>query len=126
MTQIVKETVAHRSPNAVVTKASVKDSPSQTIMYLVYFFVGVLDILLAFRLILKLTGANPASGFVSFIYGITQLFILPFQGIFPTATTQGAVTTAVFEPATLVAMVVYAALGWGIVQLVAILSRQAE
>ena len=43
-----------------------------------------------------------------------------------TATTQGAVTTAVFEPSTLVAIFVYAALSWGIVRLIAILSKQSE
>jgi hypothetical protein len=126
MPQVIQKTVTKQTPDVAVTESKTEDTPSQTVMYLIYFFFGILEILLAFRFVLRLTGANPATGFVSFIYGVTQLFIAPFRGIFPAATTQGAVTTAVFEPQTLVALVVYAALAWGIVRLVEILSRQSE
>jgi hypothetical protein len=126
MPQVIQETVTQQSPTAVVTKSTTLDTPAQTIIYLVYFFSGVLEILLLFRFLLKATGANPGSGFVSFTYGVTQFFTWPFRGIFPAASTQGAVTTAIFEPSTLVAMVVYAAIAWGVVQLVMILSRQSE
>lgn len=114
------------NPSTSSTPAAPKAEKSQTINYIIYFVLGLVEVLLAFRLILKLTGANPLSGFVSFIYSLTQIFIVPFTGIFPQATTQGAVTTAVFDPATLVAMVVYAVLAWGIMQLVVILSRKKE
>ena len=103
-----------------------KVESSQTVAYLIYFIFGVLEFLLLFRLIFKLLGANPTSGFVSLIYSITQLFVLPFNGIFPLSTTEGAVTTAILEPSTLVAVVVYAILAWGIIQLVAILSRRQQ
>jgi hypothetical protein len=126
MTQVIEKTVTQRTPNAIVTESKTQDTPSQTVMYLIYFLSGVLDLLLAFRFVLKLTGANPATAFVKFIYGMTQIFVMPFRGIFPAATTQGAVTTAVFEPQTLVAIVVYAAIAWGIVRLVEIFSRQSE
>ncbi len=107
--------------HAVTSAVSEKVAPSQTAIYIMYFLLSTVEILLAFRLILKLTGANPVSGFVSFIYGLTQIFVLPFRGIFSAATTQGLETTAVFEPATVVAMVVYAVLAWMIVQLFTIL-----
>lgn len=126
MAQIIEKSVTKQTPNSRTTELKTENSLSQTAMYLVYFLFGVLDILLVFRFILKLTGANPSTGFVQFIYGTTQIFIAPFRGIFPAATTQGAVTTAVFEPQTLVAVAVYGALAWGIVSLVGILSRQSE
>ncbi len=85
--------------------------------YLVYYFLGVLEVLLAFRLLFKLLGANPDSGFVSFIYSVTNVFLAPFSGIFHTATSQGVETTSVLEPATLIAIVVYGILGWGIAKL---------
>lgn len=47
-------------------------------------------------------------------------------GIFRAAVSQGVETTAVLEPATLVAIVVYAVLAWGIAQLVMILSRKTQ
>ncbi len=106
--------------------AGVKAEKSQTIGYIIYFLFGVIEILFIFRLVFKLTGANPTSGFVSFIYSLTQLFIAPFSGIFPQATTPGLATTAVLEPATLVAIVVYAVLAWGITQIVVILSGRKK
>ncbi|HJY98408.1 MAG TPA: YggT family protein [Patescibacteria group bacterium] len=93
---------------------------------LIYFLFGVLEVLLVFRLIFKLAGASYGSVFVNFIYSLTGIFILPFAGIFRSATTEGIETTAVLEPATLVAILVYAALAWGIVALVGILSRERE
>ena len=84
----------------------------------------MLEILLAFRFILKLAGASRSSAFVNFIYGLTGIFILPFEGIFRRAVTQGIETTAVLEPSTMVALAVYAVLAWGIVILVRIFSRE--
>lgn len=101
-------------------------STSQTVGYLVYFLFGVLEVLLTFRLIFKLAGASHGSYFVDLIYGLTGIFILPFAGIFRQATTTGVETTAVLEPATLVAMVVYGLLAWGIVALVRILSGENQ
>lgn len=99
---------------------------SQTAGKLIYYFFGVVEILLAFRLILKLMGASAGSGFVSGIYSIAGIFIAPFQGIFQRITTQGAETTSVFEPATLVAIIVYVLIAWGIVKLIQIFSGEKE
>jgi hypothetical protein len=90
----------------------------------VYFIFGVLEILLAFRLLLKLTGASISSSFVGFIYALTGIFILPFEGIFRRGYAPGIETKAIFEPSTLVAIVVYAVLAWGIVKLIRIFSRE--
>jgi hypothetical protein len=88
--------------------------------YLVYYVLGVLEILLAFRFVFKLLGASSVSGFVSFIYSLSGPFVTPFSGIFSTATTTGVNATAVLEPATIIAMIVYAILGWGIGKLITI------
>jgi glucan phosphoethanolaminetransferase (alkaline phosphatase superfamily) len=103
-----------------------KATGSQTVAYVVYFIFGVLDILLAFRLVLRLLGASTGSSFVSAIYNISVVFIVPFEGIFHVATTQGIETTSVFEPATLVAIIVYGILAWGIVKLITIFSGEKE
>lgn len=129
MAEIIKETTLTQGNSGkpvvkspVVTKAT----NSQTYEYLVYYFFGALEILLAFRLILKLAGANIYSAFVGLIYGLTGIFILPFQGIFHQGYTQGLVTTSVLEPSTLVALVVYAVLAWGIVKLLRIFSGEQQ
>ncbi|MEA4902260.1 YggT family protein [Desulfitobacterium sp.] len=88
---------------------------------IVYYVLGVLEVLLAFRLVFKLLGANPASPFVAFIYSLTQIFLYPFTGIFPTAVTKGLEAQAILEPTTIIAMIVYAVIAWGIVKLIGIM-----
>lgn len=129
MTEIVQESVTTQNEGpkaAVTTEVKRVASSSQTVEYLIYFMLGALEILLAFRLVLKLMGASMASGFVGLIYSLTGLFILPFEGIFRRGTTQGIETTSILEPSTLVAIVVYAVLAWGIVKLVKIFSGEKQ
>ncbi|MGE5404848.1 MAG: YggT family protein [Candidatus Saccharibacteria bacterium] len=92
----------------------------------VYYVLGLLEILFAFRLIFKLLGANPGSTFVSVIYSVTQAFLYPFIGIFGTATTRGIETQSVLEPSTLIGMIVYALLAWGIVKLIEIYKVRSD
>ena len=95
-----------------------------TIIRVVYYILGLLEVLLAFRLVFKLLGANPGSGFVSFIYTVSEVFLLPFTAIFRTAATEGIETRAVLEPSTVIAMIVYALIAWGIVKLVVIMRER--
>ena len=83
----------------------------------VYYILGIIEVLLGFRLVFKLLGANPGSVFVSFIYEKTQVLLVPFNAIFRTESTPGIETTAVLEPSTIIAMVVYTLIAWGIVKL---------
>lgn len=129
MAEIVKETVTtqNQGPKAAVT-TEVKQvaSGQQTIEYLIYFIFGALEVLLVFRLVLKLMGANPGSAFVNFVYSLTRIFILPFEGIFRRGFTEGIETTSVLEPSVIVAIIVYAVVAWGIVMLVRIFSRERQ
>lgn len=87
---------------------------------------GLIEVILAFRLIFKLLGANPDNGFVKGIYSITEFVADIFEGIFPKASTGGAVTTAVFEPGTLIAMVIIALLFWLVMALMKPHTRVVE
>ncbi len=104
--------------NEVIIKTQ---EESFTARRVVYYILGILEVLFAFRLVFKLLGANPNSGFVSFIYSITQVFLVPFNAIFRSATTQGIEAKAVLEPSTIIAMIVYAVIAWGIVKLLIIM-----
>lgn len=134
MAEIVQETLTTQgntvSPvvNKTTKNTTVKSTAtsSQTIEYLIYFVLGALEILLAFRLALKLTGASMASDFVSIVYSLSSIFVLPFEGIFRKGFADGIETTAVLEPATLVALIVYAVLALGVVKLLRILSREQQ
>ena len=87
----------------------------------VWFVVGVINTLLAIRFILLLLGANQGAGFVDFIYGITAALVLPFTGIFGEPT----YGSFVFEWSSLLAIVVYSLIGWGVAKLLT-LSRPHE
>jgi hypothetical protein len=129
MAEIVKETVTTQKDDTSTVKVApvkMEATTSQTVGYLVYFFFGALEILLAFRLILRLAGASMGNAFVSLVYGITGIFILPFRGIFHSGLAQGIETTSVFESSTLIAIIVYAVLAWGIVKLLSVLSGEKQ
>jgi len=121
---VTTEETGVEQPSKKPTKR--ESTGTQTMEYIVYYIFGAIEVLLAFRLVLRLFGANPNSTFVSWIYGLSAIFIAPFQGIFPSPTTEGAVTTAVFEPATLVAIIFYAVLAWGIAKLISIFAGERQ
>ena len=65
----------------------------------------IINVFLIIRLILKITGANPGTAFVNFIYSLTALLVSPFSGIFSNASDN--VNSGVFEWSTLIAIIVY-------------------
>jgi hypothetical protein len=93
---------------------------------IIFYLLGILEILFAFRLVFKVLGANPESSFVSIIYSVTTLFLAPFYGIFRMAVTDGIETQSVLEPALIIAMIVYAALAWGISKFIDIMNNRKE
>ncbi len=93
------------------------NSPSTKPLYrgvqVVWYILGFIEVLLLFRLFLKLLGANPAAGFTAFIYGITFIFASPFINVFRVTYLEGSV----FEWTTILAMFVYWVIAWGIIKL---------
>lgn len=93
------------------------NSPTTKSLYkgtqIVWYVLGLIETLLAFRVILKLLAANPEAGFSAFIYAITYVFAAPFLTVFKTV----YVANSVFEWTTLLAMAVYAIVAYGIVHL---------
>jgi hypothetical protein len=80
----------------------------------VWLLFGILEALLALRFGLKLIGANPASPFAVFIYGFTSLFLFLFTGLTGTPAAGGMV----LEFSTVIAMVVYALIGWALERII--------
>lgn len=129
MADITRETVTTREgdTNQVEAPDTEKEATgNQSAGYVIYFILGVIEIFLAFRFVLKLAGASTGSGFVNFIYSISGFFIAPFKGIFRSGLSQGVETTSVFDPATLIAIIVYALVAWGIVKLIQIGSGKKQ
>ena len=79
-----------------------------------YFVLGVLEVILLLRFLFRLLGANQGNSFVMFLYNLSYVFMAAFKGIF---SDQALGRNGVFEVSTLIAMIVYALLAWGIVSL---------
>jgi hypothetical protein len=95
----------------------VDEPASFTAARVIWFIAGVIIVLLALRFIFVLLGANSGNGFVHFIYSLSYPFAVPFFGIFSYSTHYGV---SRFEASTLVAIIVYALIAWGLARLVTI------
>src|SRR3954465_1997863 len=82
----------------------------------VWYILVVIEVLLAFRLVLKMLEGNPGAGFSSFIYGVTYIFTAPFLNVFHITNISGSI----FEWPTLLAMLVYGVVAYGLVKLLLI------
>jgi hypothetical protein len=87
---------------------------------LIYFVLGVLEVIMGLRWLFRLLGANTDNGFISFLYSISHPFVAPFNNIF---NDQALGKQGVFEFSTLIAMLVYALIAWGLVSLINLLLR---
>ena len=89
-------------------------SPSTKPLYrgtqVVWYVLGLIEVLLAFRFVLKLLGANPAAGFTNFIYDVTYLFAAPFLNVF----SKSYVASSTVEWTTILALVVCWVLSLGV------------
>ena len=77
---------------------------------LIWLFLGILEVLIALRIGLKLIGANPDSPIVALIYGFTYLFLFPFEGMTATPAAGGMV----LELSSFFAMLIYALIAWAV------------
>lgn len=76
---------------------------------LLSFVIGVVEVLLSLRFLLRLLGANSQASFVGWIYETTQPLLQPFLFAFPTPSIKGGF---VLEFTTLFALFAYAFIGY--------------
>lgn len=105
-TTVQKQTVAHREQTPTVVVAQ----------RIVWFIAGLITVLIALRFVFLLLGANRDAGFTDFIYSLSEPFVAPFNGIFG----EPVYGTSVFEVSSLLAIVIYLLIAWGIAKLLTI------
>lgn len=88
---------------------------------IVYYIMGIIIALLSIRIVLLLLAANQGNMFVDFIYALSGIFASPFFGIFSYTPAYGS---SVFEISSVVAIIIYALLGWAIAKLFTLGSRR--
>ncbi len=89
----------------------------------IYYLTGVIVALLALRVVLLLLGANASSPFVNFVYGLSGIFASPFYGIFGYQPSYGIST---LELSSIVAIIVYALVGYGLARLFTLNSNRSD
>jgi uncharacterized protein YggT (Ycf19 family) len=87
----------------------------------IWFIAGLLLVLLGFRFLLSLLGANTTNGLANFVYSASHPFVAPFFSLFRYNNVTYGVSH--FEIYTLVAMLFYAVVAWGIAKLVTLNRR---
>ena len=96
---------------------------SKLLRDLITFVIGLVELLLVFRFMLKLFAANPQASFVSWIYEMTEPLLAPFLLAFPTPSVQGGYT---LEFTTLFALFVYAFVGYLLQELLLIIGSRSS
>ena len=118
------DTEQHTTESRQTVTTDAQTAPGNVIARrVVWYIAGFIISLLALRILLLLLGANEASPFVSFIYTVSSLFAAPFYGMFNYTPTYGQ---SVLEISSLVAMLVYALIAWGIAKLLTLGSNRAD
>jgi hypothetical protein len=102
----------------MVYETPVAASPTVKPLYrgtqVVWYIFYVIETILLFRFLLRLIGANQGAGFTDFIYALSYPFVAPFLYVVGSPRVGGIV----FEWTTLLAMLVYWVVAWGIVRLI--------
>ena len=122
--RVVEQPVVTAAPvrDEYVSSSVVQDEAADRLTALdfatriIWFLTGLLLVGLVIRFILKATGANTASSFVSFVYNATAAFVAPFRGIF----TDSVSGSNVLEVSTIVAIIVWALIAFFVTWLLGI------
>jgi len=110
-------TSSERIPDAQTGQEYQKKKAVYRTYNIIWFLVGIVETLLAFRFVFELLGANPASGFTQLVYTFSYPFAEPFRSIFGIT----AVGGSVFDWSLIIAAIVYLLLGYGLIQLLRII-----
>ncbi len=114
---VVQEGDFEQRQEVVEDYAAARHNALVRLTQLIWLVFGLVEGLIALRVLLKLIGANPASPFAALIYSITDFFLWPFFGL--TATPQ--FNNLVLEIPSIIAMLVYALLAWVLVKVLWVL-----
>lgn len=117
--QVVKKTTRQVEPQAKGEAPQKVYEKKKTIFrfnQIIWYILGFIEVLLAFRVLLKMLGANSSVGFTSLIYSLTAPLAVPFSGILGVSI-EG---TSLIEWSTIIAAIVYLCIAWGLVYLLEI------
>jgi len=84
---------------------------------MIWLLLGILEAVIALRVVFKLIAVNAANPFATLLYNVTHLFVAPFASL----TSAPAVGGMVLEISSILAMIVYLLIAWALVRIVDVL-----
>ncbi len=81
---------------------------------IIWLLLGVLEALIALRVVFNLIAVNSANPIAAFLYNITTLFVAPFASLVGAPAAYGMV----LEISSIIAMIVYLLIAWAGVKIV--------
>ena len=84
---------------------------------IIWLLLGLLEAAIALRVVFKLIGVNAANPFAALIYSFTNLFVAPFTSLIGAPAAGGMV----LEISSIIAMIVYLLVAWGLERIVYVL-----
>ena len=121
-----EETMTTQHPGYATTERVTRDYAAERrlgvfqMTRLLWAGLGLLEIALLLRVLLKLIGANPDNGFTRLIYAFTLLPTAPFTGLTPTWVSG----ETILEVSTLIAMSIYWLVVWIVVRAIPIVMER--
>ena len=83
----------------------------------VWLLLGLLETVIGLRVIFKLIAVNGANSFAALLYNVTNLFVAPFTSLVKAPASGGMV----LEISSIIAMVVYLLIAWGLERIIYVL-----
>ena len=114
--RVTTESDAASGTSAADTEVVSSLSPARRAVESIYLVFGVFVVLLLIRMLLKLVAANPDAPFTGFVYGVSNVLLVPFHSLLANWVSGHSV----FEPSTTIAILVYGLVGWMLARLLAI------
>ena len=122
----VRETTTHNDGDGAVRRQVVTRHESTSgvavAQRVIWFIAGLITIIIALRFAFLLLGANRGADLTGFIYSISEPLVAPFTGIFGTP----VYGRSVFEISSILAIVIYLLVAWGLAKLLTLGRPQDE
>lgn len=85
--------------------------------------LGIIELLLAVRIVLELLGASAGAPFIAWLYVASGSLSAPFQGAFPSLYLSG---NSLIDLSAILAMIAYAVIAWIFIRLIGFIFSSVE
>jgi hypothetical protein len=120
--EVVNQPGAYAQRRVVQSPAADQRVAVSRINQVIWLLFGFLLALIGLRVVLKVIGANAAAAFAQLVYSVTDVFLWPFAGI----TYNPTFGPIQFEFSSVLAMIVYALIAWGLTRLIWVLFYRSD